>query len=122
MSEIINHEQYTQALCRVIGVLSGLVQCEPQPDGRRGVLERIRSVIDDALKEPEKIPEMPPRTVDFHVQSSNGGDEWIHHTVRFDTATEACCWAWNGHYRWNRIQRVETIYTLVEKPEEGSCT
>ena len=118
MSEIINHEQYTQALCKVIGVLCGLVQHEPQPDGRRGVLECIRSAIDDALKEPEKVPEMPPRTVDFHVQSSNGEYAWVHHPTCFDTATEACCWALKGHYRWNRIQRVETSYTLVERPEE----
>lgn len=115
MSEPLNHGQYTKALCDVIGVVFGLIGNEPQPSGRRGVLERIQAAIEEALAEPEpeEPPEIPQRTVEFYVQSSNDGENWVHHTAAFGSDTEARCWAFDGHCRWDRIQRVETSYTLI---------
>jgi len=120
MLEPLNHKNFTKAICDVAGVLFSILNHEPQPSDRRSVLERIRAAIDEVLAEPEpeEPPEMPRRTVDFYVQSSNGENEWIHHPTRFGSEIEARHWAREDYCKWNRIQRVETSYTLVERPEE----
>jgi hypothetical protein len=119
MMQPIKHTQYTKAICDVAGILFGLVNNEPQPDSRRGVLERMRAAIEEALAEPEpeQPPKMPDRSVDFYVQSSNGEDTWIHHPDRFETEAQASLWALTGYHRWHRVQRVETSYKLVELVE-----
>ena len=121
MADPMKHADYVKAITEVAGVLYWLATHEPQPPERRGVLRRLRAILDAFLgpePEPEEPPEMPARTVEFFVQGSNGEDAWIHHPQRFSSEVGARRWAHEGCYRWSRIQRVETSYTLVERSEE----
>lgn len=115
---IMNHKRYTKAICDIAGVLFGLVNNEPQPTGRRGVLERMRVALEEALAEPEQPPEMPRMCVEYHVETSNGEDLWCHHPVAFKCDAEAYRWALESMTRWQRIRRVEIGYKLVVRPEE----
>jgi hypothetical protein len=121
MTDPMKHADYVKAITEVAGVLYWLATHEPQPPERRGVLRRLRAILDAFLgpePEPEEPPEMPPRKVEFFVQCSNGEDTWVHPPGSFKSEVEARHWARETNCKWNRIQRVETSYTLVEQLKE----
>lgn len=126
MPEPMKHADYLKAITEVAGVLFWLASHEPQPSERLGVLRRIRAIIDAFIgpePNPEEPPEMPARKVEFFGQSSNDGQDWIHHRAShsseaFGSEVAARHWAREDYHRWQRIKRVETSYTLVEQLKE----